>query len=137
MHHIPLEDSDFRQVLSATSLRLAVFELLHMPCSQVFLAGFGVGFGIGGLLVFVLLLGEHLLSVLACNICVIAELGLLVVLSAGRALAVHLLHNVVDAEQAHLIVARTCEEGVVGLIQCIHAQWAALFLIFLHDDRGK
>lgn len=100
MHHIPLHDSNLRQVPAARS----ALQLLCMPSTHI---SFLLLSGLVVLLVHTLLLFRLLFTETFRTTCIIPKLRLHIVLSACRAFAIHLLHNVVDTEEANLVVAGT------------------------------
>mmetsp|Transcript_120427 Transcript_120427/g.300426 ORF Transcript_120427/g.300426 Transcript_120427/m.300426 type:complete len:282 (+) Transcript_120427:633-1478(+) len=128
VHYIPLQDTHLAEVsASTTALLFSLFELLRMPCPQIpllLLTRLFVGLVMSALVLVFLaslpLVGNFLAARLRST-SVVSKTCFSVVLSTCRALAVHLLHNVVDAEQANLVVARTCEKRLVRLVQGLHA----------------
>lgn len=115
MHHIPLHNPNLGQVPPARS----ALQLLGMPSTHIFfllLSGLVV-------LLHTLLLFRLSFTETFGTTCIIPKLRLHIVLSACRAFAIHLLHNVVNTEEANLVVARTGKKGYVRLIQGLHAKW--------------
>lgn len=116
VHHIPLDNPNLRQIPAARS----ALEFLSMSSTHV---SFLLLSGLVVLLVHTLFLFCLFFSKTLGTTCIIPKLGLHIVLSACRAFAIHLLHNVVDTEQADLVIARTGKKRDVRLIQGLHAKW--------------
>mmetsp|Transcript_31040 Transcript_31040/g.103377 ORF Transcript_31040/g.103377 Transcript_31040/m.103377 type:complete len:353 (+) Transcript_31040:143-1201(+) len=139
MHNVPLQDTHLVEIPSATSA-LPLLQLLCMPSTQVaflLLAGLIVYSWVCNL-VFLFFIGLpfvcYSFTEVLCLPSIISEAGFSIVLSACGALTVHLFHDVVDAEQTDLVIAWASEERVVRFVQRLHAQWAAILLIILHDE---
>mmetsp|Transcript_15783 Transcript_15783/g.36295 ORF Transcript_15783/g.36295 Transcript_15783/m.36295 type:complete len:220 (+) Transcript_15783:2166-2825(+) len=140
MDNILLHDAYFAQITLATTA-LALLELLSMSPPQLFLITSFSPLLVAPVLMAVLTVvaivvasGRRMSLVLLADLLlfflflcllghfsVVSVLRLVIVLSACRALPIHLLHDVVDAEETNLVVTRACKEGNVCVVELLHA----------------